>query len=142
MDVADSLREHGMRRTPQRIAVIHALQSDRALSAHEVHERARKQGIELGLSTVYRTLVALADAGMIDAIGQHEGEATYRLCSGHHHHHLVCRACRTVVELEGCDLSPIEAAISSEHDFDVEGHSVTFSGLCAACRSQTANGGR
>lgn len=134
MDIAVALRQHGFRRTPQRVAVVHALEDGRALSAQEVHRRAREACPELGLSTVYRTLIALTDAGMLDAIGQHEGEATYRLCSGHHHHHLVCRSCRRVIELSRCDLSPIEAEISQEHDFDVEGHTVTFVGRCADCR--------
>lgn len=135
MEVAEALQRSGLRRTPQRVAVLHALQGGRALSAHEVHEYARTECAELGLSTVYRTLVSLADAGLIDTIGQHEGEATYRLCSGEHHHHLVCRDCRRVVELSRCDLSPIEAEISREHDFDVDGHSLTFHGLCGACRA-------
>lgn len=117
---------------------MHALQGGRALSAQEVHERARGECAELGLSTVYRTLVSLADSGLIDAIGQHEGEATYRLCSGRHHHHLVCRECRRVIELSRCDLSPIEAEIARDHDFDVDGHSLTFHGVCAGCRAASS----
>jgi Fur family ferric uptake transcriptional regulator len=140
MDVGLALRENGLRRTPQRVAVMHALQGGRALSAHEVHARAQGECAELGLSTVYRTLVSLADAGLIDTIGQHEGEATYRLCSGHHHHHLVCRECRTVIELSRCDLSPIEAEIAEDHDFEVDGHSLTFHGMCSTCRA--ASGAR
>lgn len=137
MDVGEALQRTGLRRTPQRMAVLRALQGGRALSAHEVHERARGECPEVGLSTVYRTLVSLAEAGLIDPIGQHEGEATYRLCSGEHHHHLVCRSCRRVIELSRCDLSPIEAEIARDHDFDVDGHSLTFHGLCAECRSGT-----
>lgn len=118
------------------MAVLRALDGGHALSAHEVFARARTSCPELGLSTVYRTLVALTDAGLLDAIGQHEGESTYRLCGGHHHHHLVCAECRRVEELSECDLSPIEERIASDTGFRVDGHTLTFHGLCRECRSR------
>lgn len=133
MEIASALRDRGLRRTPQRLAVLRALDGGRAKTANEVHELARRDCGELGLSTVYRTLVALTDAGMIDAIGQHEGEATYRLCSDHHHHHLVCTECRRVVEIDECDLSPIEIDIARQTGFAVTGHTLTFHGRCADC---------
>ena len=80
MDGAETLSDHGLRRTPQRMAVLRALDDGHALSAQEVFARARTHCPELGLSTVYRTLLALTDAGMLDVIGQHDGEATYRRC--------------------------------------------------------------
>jgi Fur family ferric uptake transcriptional regulator len=113
--------------------VLRALSGGHALSASEVHLQARDHCPELGLSTVYRTLVALTEAGLLDAIGRHDGEATYRLCSAHHHHHLVCTNCRRVDELAECDLTPIEEHIGRERDFRVDGHSLTFFGLCSAC---------
>ncbi len=139
MDVAHALRDRGIRRTPQRMAVIRALDGGRALSAQQVFVRARDHCPELGLSTVYRTLVALTGAGLLDEIGTHEGEATFRLCSDRHHHHLVCGDCRRVEELDECDLSPIEARIARDHDFRVDGHSVTFHGLCRECRERPSS---
>lgn len=103
------------------------------MSAQEVHDAARRSAPELGLSTVYRTLLTLSEAGVVDAIGQHEGESTYRLCSGGHHHHLICDRCRAVVELSECDLSSVQEAIAREHGFAVTGHSLTFHGVCGPC---------
>ncbi|MBI2683892.1 MAG: transcriptional repressor [Actinobacteria bacterium] len=131
----ERLAERGLRRTPQRAAVLRALDAEScALGAHGVHVRAKDFCPELGLSTVYRTLWALSQAGLVDVIGHHEGEATYRLCGEAHHHHLVCAGCRQVVELEECDLSEIQRSIGVAHDFDVEGHELSFYGRCAACR--------
>lgn len=133
--IIDRLRARGLRRTPQRVAVLRALgDEDHALSAAEVHRLARAHCSELGLSTVYRTLWALTRAGLLDTIGHHEGEATYRLCSERHHHHLVCSACRRVEELPECDLSDLEGAIAREHGYRVDGHALSFYGLCAGCR--------
>ena len=134
VDTGTALTERGLRRTPQRMAVIRALDGGHALSAQEVFARARETCPELGLSTVYRTLLALADAGLLDAIGQHDGEATYRLCGGAHHHHLVCSQCRVVEELSECDLSPIEGQIAADTGFRVDGHTLTFYGVCRECQ--------
>lgn len=135
MDTGAALTDRGLRRTPQRMAVLRALDDGHALSAQEVFSRARATCPELGLSTVYRTLVALTDSGLLDAIGQHDGEATYRLCGGAHHHHLVCSECRRVEELSECDLSSIEGRIASDTGFRVDGHTLTFHGVCRECQA-------
>jgi Fur family ferric uptake transcriptional regulator len=135
----DRLKARGLKRTPQRVAVLKALGGgDHALSAAEVYRLARDHCPELGLSTVYRTLWALNEVGLLDTIGHHDGEATYRLCSERHHHHLVCSGCRRVEELPECDLSTLEASVGDEHGYRVEGHTLSFFGLCADCQE---NGG-
>ncbi len=135
MDARADLRTHGLRVTPQRVAVLEAMDGGRAMSAQEVHQAAQDDWPDLGLSTVYRTLLRFVDAGVVDEIGQFAGEATYRLCSGHHHHHLVCDRCRSVIELGDCDLEYSHDAIAEEHGFEVTGHAVTFHGLCRSCQT-------
>lgn len=129
------LGERGLRRTPQRIAVLEVLEHEsHALSAADVHRQARGHCPELGLSTVYRTLWAFSRSGLVDVIGHHDGEANYRLCGERHHHHLVCEGCRAVVELPECDLSVIEGEIARDHGYRVDGHALSFYGRCGDCR--------
>ena len=82
-----------MRATRQRAAVSALL--DRLAdfrSAQEIHEELRRAGEGIGLTTVYRTLQALADAGEVDVLRTDSGESVYRRCAtDDHHHHLVCR---------------------------------------------------
>ena len=70
-------------------------------SAQELHAMLRDRGERVGLTTVYRTLQGLADAGEIDVMRPPGGEHLYRRCSQGHHHHLVCRSCGRTVEVEG-----------------------------------------
>ena len=85
----------GRRSTKQRAAVASLLeQLDEFRSAQDLHEELRTRGEGIGLTTVYRTLQSLADAGEIDVLRIGSGEAVYRRCSRHHHHHLVCRRLR------------------------------------------------
>src|SRR5262249_35146974 len=67
----------------------------------QLHVDLRDRGAKVGLTTVYRTLQLLVDAGEVDTMRLPSGEQLYRLCGRSHHHHLVCRTCGTTVEVEG-----------------------------------------
>ena len=82
------------RNTRQRGAVGALLgELDGFRSAQELHAILRERGERVGLTTVYRTLQALASAGDIDVMRPPDGEQLFRRCSRGHHHHLVCRSC-------------------------------------------------
>ena len=86
------------RRTRQRTAVQEVLaELHEFRTAQQIHDELRKRGDSIGLTTVYRTLQSLSEAGELDALRNADGETAYRRCSDGHHHHLVCRSCgRTV----------------------------------------------
>ncbi|MFD9641997.1 Fur family transcriptional regulator [Streptomyces sp. NPDC059082] len=123
------------RSTKQRAAVSAALSEvDEFRSAQELHDMLKHRGDSVGLTTVYRTLQSLADAGEVDALRTSEGETVYRRCStGDHHHHLVCRVCGKAVEVEGPMVEQWAEAIASEHGFVNVAHTVEIFGTCAEC---------
>lgn len=124
----------GLRTTRQRTAVARLLnQLDDFRSAQELHEELRRRGEGIGLTTVYRTLQSLSDAGEVDVLRTPSGEAIYRHCSRHHHHHLVCRRCGYTVEVEGPAVETWAAWIAAEHDFSEISHTVEIFGTCATC---------
>ncbi len=124
----------GRRSTRQRAAVASLLeQLDEFRSAQELHEELRTRGEGIGLTTVYRTLQSLADAGEIDVLRIGSGEAVYRRCSSHHHHHLVCRACGHTVEVEGPAVERWAEKVAAENGFSGISHTVEVFGTCAAC---------
>ena len=92
-----------VRSTRQRAAVSTLLgRIEDFRTAQEIHEELRRNGDSIGLTTVYRSLQALADTGEVDVLRTASGEAMYRRCAtATHHHHLVCRRCGTTVEIEG-----------------------------------------
>ncbi len=131
---AELLIGQGLRPTRQRLAVLSALAEEREdATAQEIHEALRKSGRRVGLATVYRTLAALSECGVVDELNHHPREACYRLCSDGHHHHLVCSECHRVVELD-CDLDEWLAGQAAAHGFAVSGHQVEVTGTCADCR--------
>lgn len=123
-----------LRSTRQRTAVARLLDdTDDFRSAQEIHEQLRRNGEGIGLTTVYRTLQTLADAGEIDVLRTATGEALYRRCSAHHHHHLVCRDCGRTVEIEGPTVELWAEKVAHEHNFTHINHTVEISGTCPNC---------
>ena len=124
----------GLRATKQRAAVSKLLSEiDDFRSAQELHEELRRQGEGIGLTTVYRTLQTLADAGEIDVLRTDSGEAVYRRCSSHHHHHLVCRRCGRTVEVSDPPVEDWAERIAAEHGFSEVNHTVEIIGTCREC---------
>lgn len=125
----------GVRSTRQRTAVADVLgRVDGFRSAQELHDLLRHEGASVGLTTVYRHLQALSDAGQVDVLRTDDGEAVYRRCpTDAHHHHLVCRACGRSVEIEGPEVEAWATEVAAEHGFSDVSHTVEVFGTCAAC---------
>jgi Fur family ferric uptake transcriptional regulator len=122
------------RPTRQRRAVSAAVDSfDDFRSAQEVHEVLRARGERVGLSTVYRTLQAMADAGELDVLRAENGEAVYRRCSTSHHHHLVCRSCGATVEVDGPAVEKWTRAVAAAHGYRAVSHTLEVFGTCPEC---------
>ncbi|WP_406097124.1 Fur family transcriptional regulator [Streptomyces sp. NBC_01013] len=125
------------RSTRQRAAVAAALDEvDEFRSAQDLHDVLKHRGDSVGLTTVYRTLQSLADAGEVDVLRTTEGESVYRRCStGDHHHHLVCRMCGKAVEVEGPAVETWAETIAAQHGFVNVAHTVEVFGTCVECAS-------
>lgn len=127
------------RTTRQRTAVMALLSEvEEFRSAQELHELLRRRGESVGLTTVYRTLQALADAEEIDVMRPPGGEHLYRRCSSGHHHHLVCRVCGRTVEVAGPTVESWADKIAAEHGFADVSHTLEIFGTCAECAAAQA----
>ncbi len=126
----------GTRPTRQRKAVAACLaRFDDFRSAQEIHEKLRRSGEGIGLTTVYRTLQTMAASGLVDSLRTDTGESVYRRCSAHHHHHLVCRGCGRTVEVAGPAVERWADEVAGEHGFADVSHTLEIFGTCAECRA-------
>ena len=122
------------RRTRQRSAVDTILADrDDFRTAQEIHDDLRRLGERVGLTTVYRTLQAMTEAGELDALRTAEGETAYRRCSTGHHHHLVCRSCGRTVEVSGPAVETWANAVAEQHNFRDVSHDLEIFGTCSSC---------
>jgi len=123
-------------RTTRQGAAVEALLADSVgfRSAQDLHAELRGRGDPVGLTTVYRHLQGLVDAGAVDVFRTPDGENLYRQCaSTRHHHHLVCRSCGRTAEVQGQAVERWAAAVAKEHGFVDVDHTVEVLGTCAGC---------
>lgn len=124
----------GIRSTKQRAAVLTALaEIDDFRSTQELHDYLRRRGDAVGLTTVYRTLQALAEAGEVDVIVREDGESVYRQCSSTRHHHLMCRDCGRTVEVEGPAVERWATRVADDNGFTNISHTLEIFGVCSHC---------
>ena len=122
------------RPTRQRRAIASVMETfDDFRSAQEIHGLLSERGEQVGLSTVYRALQALADAGEIDSLRTESGESIYRSCSATHHHHLVCRSCGATVEVEGPTVESWTRSVAAAHGYSDVSHTLEIFGTCGSC---------
>jgi Fur family ferric uptake transcriptional regulator len=122
------------RNTRQRASIATLLaEVDGFASAQDLHAKLRQRGERVGLTTVYRALQALADAGEVDVMRPPGGELLYRQCSSGHHHHLVCRVCGRTVEVEGPAVESWADRVAEKHGFVDIAHTLEIFGTCPDC---------
>lgn len=129
----------GMRSTRQRAAVEDCLSSlTRFASASEIHRIVQARGNSVGLTTVYRTLQALAEAHLVDVLNSPSGETLYRKChSQSHHHHLVCTVCGATVEILAEPVEKWAKEAAEQNGYLSTGHTAEVFGICPRCRLET-----
>lgn len=136
-ELTELLRVKGVRPTRQRVELLTELANEpNDATAQALWRRLRdERGSSLGLATVYRTLAVLREHDVVDALAHHGSELCYRLCGDAHHHHLVCRDCHRVVEIDQCELGEWIDNVAAAHGFTAAQHRLEVEGLCAECRT-------
>ena len=103
-------------------------------TAEELWHALQQREPRIGRATVFRTVERLVHAGLLDRVEFADGSHRYRVCGSQHHHHVTCRRCHRVVEIDKCLPRDVFAAITAATDFTLDGHSIELFGYCSACR--------
>ncbi|UAL29688.1 transcriptional repressor [Nocardioides rotundus] len=133
----ERLRGAGMRVTRPRVAVLDAVHAHPHADTGTVLSSVRSALPTVSHQAVYDCLGALTDAGLVRRIQPAGSVARYELRVGDNHHHLVCRACGSVTDVD-CAVggAPCLTPAGDEHlthGFVVDEAEVIYWGLCAAC---------
>lgn len=132
------LKSRGLRCTAQRKAILDTMMKNQGkhLSPEEIYGLVKINTPEIGVATVYRTLLILEDMGIVRKINLDDGKGRYELNineEDHHHHHLICEKCGSVSGVKYDLLELLEEQIMKENEFLVTNHSVKFYGYCKEC---------
>ncbi|QIS17256.1 Fur family transcriptional regulator [Nocardia terpenica] len=128
------LREVGLRVTAPRVAVLDAVAAQPHSDADRVAATVRAQLGSVSTQAVYDVLRACVNAGLLRRIEPAGSAALYEARTGDNHHHLVCRHCGTVVDVD-CAVGDAPCLDPSDaHGFVVDEAEVVYWGLCPNCR--------
>ncbi|HEX6656508.1 MAG TPA: Fur family transcriptional regulator [Ilumatobacter sp.] len=138
-DPADLLRQHGYRVTAQRLAVLRAVSSRPHLTAEDVVEIVRTDIGSISRRAVYDAVGALADDGLLRRIQPAGSAARYEVRVGDNHHHLVCRNCGSLVDVD-CAVGDAPCLTASDDaGFEIDEAEVVYWGRCPACLATSSS---
>jgi Fur family ferric uptake transcriptional regulator len=137
MSQEDLLRSRGLRVTRPRLAVLEILADNRGhLDVEEIAELVRARLDSVSTQAVYDVLSALSRAGLARRIEPAGSPARFEGRVGDNHHHVVCRGCGLIADVD-CAVGRAPCLEpSTGHGFEIDEAEVTFWGLCPACQAR------
>ncbi len=140
-DCESSAFSKGLKKTKQRSAILEILQKNsQPVSAEQIFLELSEKKISASLSTVYRSLEAMAQKGVVTKINiSSEGKALFELNTNMHRHYLVCLGCKKIIALDYCPLEGYEEKLEGETDFFIVGHRLDIFGYCPECRKKSGS---
>lgn len=129
------LRERGIQVTAQRVAVLKAVALHPHSTAEDVTARVRADIGAISRQSVYDTLGVLVGEGLVRRIQPIGSPALFEDRVGDNHHHLVCRDCGRVVDVDCAVGSAPCLQAADDHGFDIDEAEVAYWGRCPQCRA-------
>ncbi len=136
-DVQDLLRGAGLRVTRPRMAVLAAVQQHPHADTDALIGVVRQDLREVSHQAVYDVLRALTTAGLVRRIQPSGSVARYESRVADNHHHLVCRSCGRIEDVDCAVLRTPCLTASDDHGYVIDEAEVTYWGLCPDCSTPT-----
>ena len=135
--MTDELSHQGYRMTPQRLMIVSAIESsENHISAEDIYALVVAKYPNVNVSTVYRTLELLEQLGLVTKTEMGVGRIMYHPLEKGHHHHLVCRECGNVIDMDESALNPLKETLLRDYQFIADLRHLGILGLCANCKQK------
>jgi Fur family transcriptional regulator, stress-responsive regulator len=139
MTTAEELRGAGLRVTAARVALLETVRGGDHLDAEAIAARVRDRVGHVSLQAVYEALHALTAAGLIRRIEPAGSAARFEGRIGDNHHHVVCRSCGVLADVD-CAVGDVPCLTASDdHGFAIDEAEVVYWGLCPDCSIATSS---
>ena len=137
-DLQQLLRGAALRITRPRLAVLNAVHAHPHADTDSIIRASRRDLPEVSHQAVYDVLRALTDAGLVRRIQPSGSVARYEARVGDNHHHVVCRSCGTIADVD-CAIGTTPClTMSDDHGFSVDEAEVIYWGRCPACSATSS----
>ncbi len=139
LELVQSIRQAGHRLTPQRESVLSVIaESEAHLTAEEILARVRERYPYLNKSAVYRSLDLLTELSLITQTDLGHGRVEYELHRHPHHHHLVCRHCKHVQQIDHTAFQSLQRRLDNDFGFHADLDHFAVFGTCRKCQARAA----
>jgi len=136
LDASALLRDHGLPVTAQRLAVLRAVAGAPHATADAIAGIVRGELGTVSRQAIYNVLGVLAERGLVRRIQPAGSAARYEDRTGDNHHHLVCRSCGVVVDVD-CAVGETPCLHAAEdHGFVIDEAEVVYWGVCPKCQGE------
>jgi Fur family ferric uptake transcriptional regulator len=134
-DVEQLLRERGVQVTAQRLAILRAVSERPHATADDLIVDVRSKIGTVSRQAVYDSLAVLVDKGLLRRIEPAGSPARFEDRTGDNHHHLICRGCRAMFDIDcAVGYTPCLTA-ADDHGFEIDEAEVVYWGRCPDCRT-------
>ena len=133
IDPAELLRQRGIQVTAQRLAVLKAVSGQPHVTADAVAEAVRAEIGAISLQSVYDALGILVSQRLVRRIQPAGSPARYETRVGDNHHHLICRICGRVVDIDCAVGSAPCLTASDDMGYEIDEAEVAYWGRCPEC---------
>ncbi len=131
----DLLRDRGLRVTKQRVTVLEVLRARPHSTADMIEKYVREAFVPISTQAVYDVLEALETAGLVRRIEPAGSPAIFEARVRDNHHHLVCRRCGAVADVD-CVVGAAPCLDPADlGGFAIDEAEIVFWGICADCRA-------
>ncbi len=129
------LRSHGLQVTAQRLAVLRAVSERPHSTADDIDKAVRSELGTISRQAVYDALAALTDKSLLRRIQPAGSPARYEDRVGDNHHHLICRTCNRMVDVD-CAVGETPCLTASDDaGYEIDEAEVVYWGRCPECTS-------
>lgn len=134
MDWKSYLKKNGIKVTKARIALLNILEKvSKGISAENLYEECKNQGVNINLSTIYRFLELFEERKLINKVSLGEGPFIYSLNKNKHNHTVECDVCHKEIAFP-CPIQHIEELLKAQVGFTLKEHKLEMKGVCEDCK--------
>ena len=130
-DFTNILREHHLKATPQRLAMLESINFYGHINIDKLYEDIKKKFSSISLATVYKNINAMTKNMLLFEVKLPNEKSVYEIVKTKHAH-LLCEKCATVSDIE-VDINSVVDSISKEYSFSINQSDLVLSGICKEC---------
>jgi Fur family ferric uptake transcriptional regulator len=133
------LRRHGLHVTAQRLAVLRSVSEQPHSTADDIHVAVRTELGTVSRQAVYDALSVLSEKGLLRRIQPAGSPARYEDRVGDNHHHLICRTCGEMVDVD-CAVGDVPCLTAADDaGYEIDEAEVVYWGRCPSCAAATSD---